>query len=164
MNWPTLLLAIGLALHGGAFAAELHKCAAADGSVTFQQAPCATGKGVRLEAGDGFGVRSPSPQRRVATLPDSPAQQDAKEPEVVGQTASGKPIYAGPHGGRYTLSASGRKTYLPRSTEGSRASPAAAAQPTTASPEVHVGPRGGCYTVGRTGRKRYLPPEQCPRD
>ncbi|HMN19850.1 MAG TPA: DUF4124 domain-containing protein [Ottowia sp.] len=164
MNWPAFLLALALALPGSASAAALYKCAATDGSVTFQQAPCAAGNGTRLEAGDAFGVRPPRPGQRVAVVLDSPAQQDSKEPEIVGQTAKGKPIYAGPHGGRYTLSGSGRKNYLPKSGESSNDPPATAARSAKAHAEVHIGARGGCYTVGSTGRKSYLPADRCPRD
>lgn len=167
MSWPAFLLVFALALPGMAPAATLYKCATADGAVTFQQAPCAVGNGTRLEAGEAFGVRPPSSRRRVAVPADSAAtpDDDTQGPAVVDRTHSGQPIYAGPRGGRYTLTASGRRNYLPRSTgDGNAAAPVASRQQAVAPPEVHIGPRGGCYTVGRTGRKNYLPAERCPRD
>lgn len=166
MSWPAFLLALALALPGMAPAATLYKCATADGAVTFQQAPCAEGNGTRLEADEAFGVRPPSPRRRVAVSADDAAtpDDDTQGPAVVDRTPSGQPIYAGPRGGRYTLTASGRKNYLPRPAGDSRAASTTPTPPADAPPEVHIDPRGGCYTVGRTGRKNYLPAERCPRD
>lgn len=166
MTWPAFLLALALTIPGAASAAALYKCATPGGTVTFQQAPCASGNSSHLEAGDSFGVRPHSPRSHipapseVATAPDGP-----QDPEAVDHTPSGQPIYAGPRGGRYTLTASGRKNYLPRATaDGNAAAPRDPPQQAEAAPEVHVGPRGGCYTIGRSGRKNYLPADRCPRD
>lgn len=169
MTWPTSLLALAMALLGATPAAALHKCVAADGHVSYQQQPCRAAQGVELEAGDGFGVR----QRTTARLPygltpeqvrglaadDGPAQ-DRNDP-VTGHTATGKPIYQGPQGGRYTLTASGRKSYLPKPPGDADADKPAPVE-ATATGEIHKGPKGGCYTLSRSGRRNYLPREDCP--
>lgn len=169
MTWPTSLLALAMALLGATPAAALHKCIAADGHVSYQQQPCRAARGVELEAGDGFGVRqrtaprlpyglTPEQIRGLAADDDS---KEARSDPVTGHTATGKPIYQGPQGGRYTLTASGRKSYLPKLPGGASPDKPAPAK-ATATPEIHKGPKGGCYTLSRSGRRNYLPREDCP--
>lgn len=164
MTWSALVLAPVLALAAATPAAALYKCVAADGSVVFQQTACHAADGVELEAGDAFGVRpvtAPPPETDSTPEHEPPATDDVHG-RPIGQTATGKPIYAGPRGGRYTISASGRKNYLPAlSADAATTAPAVPRQPRTER-EIHVGARGGCYTLGSTGRKNYLPRAQCP--
>lgn len=155
-RWPALLFAPALALLIPGPVAALYRCTAPDGAVSFQQSPCFHGGGVELEAGDGFGVR-PRPPGSAADAPEAARAASTGAPV----TATGKTIYVGPRGGRYTLSPSGRKNYLPKSAEGVGTA-APAPRPAQAAPDIHVGARGGCYTLGRTGRKNYLPRAQCP--
>lgn len=172
MAWPALMLVPVLALAGAPPAAALYKCTAADGGVVFQQTACLNSDGTELEAADAFGVRpvaQPPPAAETRPAPAAapsptalPADNTHGTP--VGQTATGKPIYAGPRGGRYTISASGRKNYQPKPPDPASAVPAPASRQPTADPQIHLGPRGGCYTLGRTGRKNYLPHERCPQE
>lgn len=165
MTWPAFLLTLALALPSTTSAAALYKCATANGVVAFQQAPCADGSGAQLEAGEAFGVRPPSSRQRVTAPPNGAASSDNRpNPAVVDHTPDGQPIYAGPRGGRYTLTVSGRKNYLPKSTGGSDTTSATPSQQAGTPAKIHVGPRGGCFTVGPTGRKNYLPADRCPRD
>ena len=173
MHWPTLMLAPALALAGAPPAAALYKCTTADGGVVFQQTACFDGDGTELEAADAFGVRPiiAPPAAAKSTPPaaaaprSAPPPGDASHGPPVGQTASGRPIYAGPRGGRYTISASGRKNYLPKPPEAASAvvsPPASPRQPAT-DRQIHTVPRGGCYTLSDSGRKNYLPHQHCPQ-
>ena len=158
LSWPALLLMPALALLAPATAAALYRCTAADGSVSFQQSPCFHGGGVELEAGDAFGVRP-----RPPGSPEDPAETAPAVSARVPVTRTGKTIYVGPRGGRYTLSPSGRKNYLPQSAAAAD-TPAPVPRPAQAAPKIYVGARGGCYTLGSTGRKNYLPRAQCPNN
>lgn len=157
-----ILLLLALFLLGMRPAAALYKCTGADGSVSFQQTPCFHGDGIELEASESFGVR-PYRSDPIPEVADEPVAVDAMAPQPVGRTLTGKAIYLGPRGGRYTVSESGRKNYLPNAAQDTAVS-AVAPEPERAPPQILIGPRGGCYTLGSTGRKNYLPKDQCPKN
>lgn len=167
--WPVWVLG-AIFLFAADPAQSLYRCTAAGGQIAYQQMPCQSGDSVALEAHESFGVRPVAPHAPVLT-PINGANSgagtrvtDADHGPPVGHTATGKPIYAGPRGGRYTVSASGRKNYLPKDKDATASVPVA---PTAAGhaggKEIHVGAKGGCYTLGATGRKNYLPRDRCPQ-
>ena len=93
----------------------INKCTQADGRVTYQDAPCLSGKSEELKITDSAGMQDD----RYGGYPGSYGYGTPSSAGGVGTSSTSRgygsgPIYTGPRGGRYTVGPSGNKNYIPK--------------------------------------------------